>query len=87
MITMGFIRKALILSTAGAVSPNSKKQRTPAQTLAAVQGKGEDVVERAGTRRAALRFRGGRSKLTVDNDPWTAGEIADATRWLAGREK
>jgi hypothetical protein len=36
---MGLIRKTLFAATAGAVNPNSRKQRTAAQTRAAVAGK------------------------------------------------
>jgi hypothetical protein len=51
---MGFIRKTLSLSTAGAVAPYSRKQRVAAQTLAVIQGKCVAEVERTGTRREYL---------------------------------
>ena len=47
---MGLIRKSLHIATAGAVAPNSKKQRVAKQQLAALQGKSEAEVRRAGGR-------------------------------------
>lgn len=47
---MGLIRKSLYLASAGAVAPNSKKQRRAAQTLAAVQGATPAEIRRAGGR-------------------------------------
>jgi hypothetical protein len=76
---MGLIRKALFIGTAGAVAPNSKKQRVAKQTLAAVQGKSTAEVEHAGTRRAALgitgapRRRGGPTEADVE---WARARLA-----------
>jgi hypothetical protein len=47
---MGLIRGTLSLVTFGGVASRSKKQRTAAMTLAAVQGKGEQDVKVAGGR-------------------------------------
>jgi hypothetical protein len=47
---MGLIRKSLFLGTGGLIAPNSKKQRTAKQQLAALQGKSDAEVRRAGGR-------------------------------------
>lgn len=47
---MGLIRKTLRLSTGGVVAARSKKQRTQAQILAAIQGKSEREIAAAGGR-------------------------------------
>ncbi len=47
---MGLIRKSPFLGTGGVIAPNSKKQRAQKQLLAALQGKSEDEVRRAGGR-------------------------------------
>jgi hypothetical protein len=47
---MGLIRKTLRVATYGAVAARSKKQRTQAQILAAVQGKSETEIAAAGAR-------------------------------------
>ena len=47
---MGLIRKALFVTTVGAVAPNSKKQRAARQTLVAIQGGSPAQVRRAGGR-------------------------------------
>ena len=47
---MGLIRKTLRVATYGGVAARSKKQRTQAQILAAVQGKSEAEIAAAGAR-------------------------------------
>ena len=47
---MGLIRKGLHIATVGGIAPNSKKQRVAKQQLAALQGKSEAEVRRAGGR-------------------------------------
>jgi len=47
---MGLIRGGLSLVTFGAVASRSKKQRTAAMTLAAIQGKSDQEIQIAGGR-------------------------------------
>ena len=47
---MGLIRKSLYLGTGGVVAPHSRKQRVAMKQLAALQGRGEAEVRRAGGR-------------------------------------
>jgi hypothetical protein len=47
---MGLIRGALHIASYGAVSPKSKKQRTAAMQLAAMQGASEAEIKIAGSR-------------------------------------
>jgi hypothetical protein len=66
---MGLIRKSLFLGTGGIVAPNSKKQRTALQTLAAVQGKSEAEVRRTGGRyEHTIGTEFTRSKRPADKD-------------------
>jgi Short C-terminal domain len=50
MMTMGLIRGALRLTTGGAVSAKSKKQRMAAMQLAALQGRSQAEIKAAGGR-------------------------------------
>jgi hypothetical protein len=49
-VVMGLMRKTLRIATGGAVAARSKKQRTQAQVLAALQGKSEQEITAAGGR-------------------------------------
>jgi hypothetical protein len=48
--SMGLIRKSLYLGTGGVVAPNSRKQRMALKQLAALKGRSEAEIRRAGSR-------------------------------------